>query len=140
MARQYNRERIYTKADSSGYNKAKQSESSRRVRFQRESGAWGTTINAEKQTPHMEKTHSSGKSYFADSVDTQALLDQYAGQGTLVLDRHGKFTNKEVVKDVPLPGSVIDTDGNEHAITGFTIHHSKQRTHIVPYAEKGDSK
>lgn len=140
LSRQYNRERIYTKADSSGYNKAKQSESSRRVRFQQESGAWGTTVNVEKQSPHMEKTHSSGKSYFADSVDTQALLDQYSGQGTLVLDRHGKFTNKEVVKDVPLPGSVIDTDGNEHAITGFTIHHSKQRTHIVPYAEKEDSK
>lgn len=140
LNRQYNRERIYTKADTSGYNKAKQSESSKRVRFQQESGAWGKNVNNDMQSPHVKKTRTAGKSYFSDGVDTQALLDQYSGKGTLVLDRHGKFTNKEVVKGVSLPGSVIDTDGNEHPITGFTIHHSKKRTHIVPYAEKGDSK
>lgn len=136
LARQYNRERIYTKADSSGYNKAKQSESAKRVHFQQVSGAWGKTINPEKQADHMESTRKAGKSYFADSVDVQQLLNKYAGTGELQLTAKGDFTNKEIIRNVNVPGKVIGIDGKEHPITGIKIHYSRKRTHVVPFAEK----
>lgn len=135
LNRQYNREKIYTKADVSSYNKAKHNESAKRVHFQQESGAWGKTINPEKQADHMESTRKAGKSYFADSVDVQQLLNKYAGTGELNPTRTG-FGNVEIIKGLNLPGNVITKDGEILPITGIKIHHSKKRTHVVPYTGK----
>lgn len=92
-------------------------------------GRWGSTINPEKQAPHMRSTSKKGKSYFEDDVDVQALFDKYAGTGKVELDRLGRRKNTEKVYlnyEVGVEGST----GKK--VSGFKIHHSKNRTHIVP--------
>ena len=62
------------------------------------SGEWGKTINPDKQLPHMESTHTPGKSYIYDSVDVQKLFDDYYGTGRLEHDRYVRPTNNEIVQ------------------------------------------
>lgn len=96
-------------------------------------GIWGTIINAEKQKDHMESTHIAGKSYLYDSEDPQKLLDEYSGKGRIERDRSGKRTNKEVVT----VDHVVGIDYNSGKETNvIKIHHSKNRTHIVPTSRK----
>ena len=97
------------------------------------SGEWGKTINPDKQLPHMESTCKDGKSYIYDSVDVQKLFDDYYGTGRLERDRYGRPTNKEIVQ---LGYSIgVNASDNSEA-TAIKIHHSKNRTHIVP--KKGE--
>lgn len=96
------------------------------------SGDWGTKINSEKQAPHMELTHTPGKSYLFKGEDPQKLLEKYSGQGRIELTRNGKRTNREIV--------ICDHDIGIDARSGKTnvlkIHHSKNRTHVVPRGSK----
>lgn len=95
------------------------------------SGEWGTKINSEKQAPHIESTAKKGKSYIYDSIDAQSLLDKYMGTGVLEVDRKGRRTNKEIIElDYPIGISVNENTTVETRV--FKIHHSKNRTHIVP--------
>lgn len=98
-------------------------------------GQWGTVINPEKQAHHMEKTREEGKSYIFDGEDPQKLYDQYHGKGRLERDRKGRRTNKEVVTIDHDIG--IDYTSGEKTDT-IKIHHSKNRTHIVPIRRKQD--
>lgn len=92
-------------------------------------GEYGTKINDEKQKPHIETTAEKGKSYLFDTVDPQELFDKYAGMGTMEKSIGGNHTNKEICK----ADSYIGIDGKSGRQTQiFKIHHSKQRTHIVP--------
>lgn len=134
LARDYSREKVVL-GPQKQYNKAKLRLDQRHTLAQIKSGAWGTKVNADKQAPHMKSTHGKGKSYFDDSVDAQKLVDKYTGKGKLIEQKNG-FSNRELVTGVKLPGKVITLDGTGLPITGFTIHHSKQRTHVVPYAKK----
>ena len=94
------------------------------------SGEWGTTINKEKQADHMGSTRKPGKSYLFDSEDPQELFDKYSGKGELIVTATGKRTNKERVK----VDHVVGVDYNSGEETQWiTIHHSKNRTHIVPF-------
>ncbi|WP_270350593.1 polymorphic toxin type 50 domain-containing protein [Ligilactobacillus ruminis] len=97
------------------------------------SSEWGKTINPDKQLHHMELTYKDGKSYIYDYVDVQKLFDDYYGTGRLKHDRYGRPTNKEIVQ---LGYSIgVNASDNSEA-TAIKIHHSKNRTHIVP--KKGE--
>ena len=98
-----------------------------------QTGEWGKKINPEKQLPHMESTHKTGKSYIYDSVDVQELFDKHYGTGRIELDRRGRRTNKEII-ELGYPIGINGADGSE--VTSIKIHHSEKRTHIVP--KKGD--
>lgn len=102
------------------------------VKSKLKDGRWSSTINNEKQKPHNELTREINKSYLFNSIDAQNLLDEYAGTGYLEKSRKGK-THKEVV-DVGYP---IGIDINSGKVTTLIkIHHSKKRTHIVPFSKK----
>ena len=98
-----------------------------------QTGEWGKKINPEKQLPHMESTHKTGKSYIYDSVDVQELFDKHYGTGRIELDRRGRRTNKEII-ELGYPIGINSSDGSE--VTSIKIHHSEKRTHVVP--KKGD--
>lgn len=117
------------------YNISKLSTGQKHIASQFKSGLWGQAINVEKQADHIKSTHLTGKSYFDDSVDVQALFDKYAGTGELAKTRRG-FSNTELITGLKIPGYVVTRDGELLLITGIKIHHSKNRTHIVPYTER----
>ena len=96
-------------------------------------GEYGTTINPEMQTPHMEGTVKEGKSYLFNDIDAQVLFNKYAGTGKMELDINRNFTNKEICQ----ADHYIGIDGRSKEKTkSFKIHHSKKRTHIVPKKEE----
>lgn len=97
-------------------------------------GKWGKVINPEKQATHNELTKEDGKSYLFKDVNAQLLFDKYAGTGILEKDRYGRRTNKEIV-DLGYPVGINASD--ESIATAIKIHHSKDRTHIIP--KKGDA-
>ena len=97
------------------------------------SGAYGAKINEEKQKPHMESTAGKGKSYLFDTVDPQKLFNEYAGTGTMEKDNLGRNRNIERCN----ADFYIGIDKITNTVTNrFKIHHSKQRTHIVPTRRK----
>lgn len=107
------------------------------VKSRLKDGRFGSTINPEKQAPHMESTRVEGKSYFFDGVDVQALFDKYAGTGVVERTNSGKRSNKEIVlldKNENI-GIVVSLKGVKRA-NAIKIHHSKKRTHIVPHFEE----
>lgn len=101
------------------------------------SGEWGTVINPEKQSSHMKATVKDGGSYFDDDVDVQDLFDRYAGTGKVERGLSGAYKNAEIIKDINVKGYVVTQNGDIVKATGIKIHHSKNRTHIVPFARKG---
>lgn len=135
LHRDYSREQVYSKSSVNQVKTVGLTEDQKYTQTKIVNGEWGTEINPEKQAPHMESTHIDGKSYFSDDVDTQDLLNKYAGTGHLNENKTG-YGNKELVKNVKLPGYVVTKNGKKLQITGITIHHSKKRTHIVPYTER----
>jgi hypothetical protein len=101
------------------------------------SGALGSRINPEKQIPHMKSTAGKGKSYFDDDVNVQSLFDKYAGTGYIERDRRGRRTHKEIIQTDDFSGTAVNKESSSKT-NSFKIHHSKKRTHIVPY-KGGDS-
>ena len=95
-------------------------------------GEFGSIINYEKQTPHMESSSGKNKSYLFDNIDPQRLFNDYAGTGYMEVRKNGEYTNKEVCKANFYVG--IDFHSKEKT-REFKIHHSKGRTHIVPKKE-----
>lgn len=92
-------------------------------------GEYGTKINQEKQKSHIEASVGEGKSYLFNSVNPQELFNKYAGTGIMELDINGNKTNKEIC----IADDNIGVDFNSRTKTKtFKIHHSKNRTHIVP--------
>lgn len=134
LNRNYDNEQLFTKEELNISNKLKDAnESYRHIATMISTGKWGTKINYEKQAPHIESTKINGKSYLFDSEDPQKLLDSYSGKGVLEKTKNGKFTNKEIVKIDHKVG--IDYNANKET-SWVKIHHSKDRTHIVPYLPK----
>lgn len=96
-------------------------------------GEYGTIINNEKQRPHMESTAGPDKSFLFDRVGSQELFNTYAGTGIMELDRNGNYTNKEIC----MCKNIIGVDRQSNSETNMIkIHHSKRRTHIVPYFKR----
>ncbi|MEY8662751.1 polymorphic toxin type 50 domain-containing protein [Ligilactobacillus faecis] len=76
-------------------------------------------MNPDKQESHMESTRIEGKSYLYDSEDPQALLDEYSGREIVEVDH------------------IVGIDYNTGEETDWIkIHHSKRRTHIVPFKKQ----
>lgn len=130
LTRQYDREQIVR--NTIKLDKVTKTPSQLHVETMLESGQWGKKINPEKQAPHMESTRVEGKSYLYDNEDPQALMDKYAGKGNLNRTKNG-FGNKEVVSVDHIIG--IDYNSGEET-NWIKIHHSKKKTHIVPYKPK----
>lgn len=101
------------------------------VKSRLKDGVYGSVINNEKQAPHMKSTATKGKSYFFEDVDVQKLFDEYAGTGIVERDRNGKRLNKEVVLLDKIIGVAVSEKGT-YKTNRMKIHHSKNRTHIVP--------
>lgn len=118
----YNSTRDYDKLKSNYY-----------VKNNIKKGVWGNKINREKQAPHNELTREVGKSYLYKNINSQDLFDRYAGRGILEKTLTGKYSNKEICSSDVAIGIDFRT-GRETKM--FKIHHSKNRTHIVPYIEK----
>ena len=83
-----------------------------------------------------------GKSYLADGVDPQKLVDEYHGTGDLKIKNAYKNWGK---KEFIMSDKVIGYDVN--ILTGeitptryFSIHYSKRGTHIVPRKEPNNGK
>lgn len=107
------------------------------VKSRLKDGRFGSVINSEKQSPHIKSTATKGKSYFEDDVDVQKLFDKYAGTGFVERQRDGKVRkNTELVIASDFQGIAVNLEGN-FKTNMFKIHHSKNRTHIVPI-KKGD--
>lgn len=107
------------------------------VKSRLKDGRFGSVINSEKQSPHIKSTATKGKSYFEDDVDVQKLFDKYAGTGFVERQRDGKVRkNTELVIVSDFEGIAVNLEGN-FKTNMFKIHHSKNRTHIVPI-KKGD--
>lgn len=98
------------------------------------SGAFGSTINPEKQAPHNELTRTEGRSYFFDGVNVQELFNKYAGTGIIERDNKGSRRNTEFVFTDEIIGVAVSEKGTKQT-KAIKIHHSKNRTHIVPVKE-----
>nr|DAY58267.1 MAG TPA: minor capsid protein [Caudoviricetes sp.] len=103
------------------------------VKSRLKDGRYGSVINAEKQAPHMKSTAKAGKSYFNDDVDVQGLFDKYAGTGVVETNKNGRMNKEKIMTD-----SFLGFDYRSGLeVKGFKIHHSANRTHLVPW--KGES-
>lgn len=94
---------------------------------------FGKFVNREMQAPHMQSSHVEGRSYLYDDVDPQELMKNYAGTGEMEVDANGNPTNKETIE----VDFMVGIDANAGQPTNlFKIHHSKKRTHIVPFSRR----
>lgn len=108
------------------------------IKHKIKTGEWRTTINREKQLPHMESSRIEGKSYLYDTEDPQKLFDEYSGKGEL-----NRLFNDKGHKERVEIDHVVGVDYNSGEETKWIIiHHSKGRTHIVPFKKikKGEDK
>lgn len=97
-------------------------------------GVFGTKINDNMQKPHNYSTRASDKSYLLENIDAQKLFNKYAGTGIVRKDRHGRTHVEICVADKNI--GYARWAGKKTNM--FAIHHSKKRTHIIPYIEKGE--
>lgn len=121
-----------------GYGALKVQYADARIQSRITSGKTNTTVLAGKQGKHIlgHNNFIEGRSYLNSNEDVQALVNKYAGTGTLVRDASGKWAHKEVVTaDHPVGFAVSQVDGSATETSTFTIHYSKKGVHIVPKKE-----
>lgn len=110
------------------------------IKSEIEKGNIKLEINHEKQAKHIkgEPEYKEGKSYLTISEkEAQEIINQKSGTGIVVLDKNGKWKNKELINCDSQIG--IDVDSNTGAETSTdkgTIHYSKTGTHLVPRKEE----
>nr|WP_308565202.1 phage minor capsid protein [uncultured Peptostreptococcus sp.] len=95
-------------------------------------------IHDGKQGKHIVGHNNyGGKSYLADRVDPQELVDGYHGTGDYKITSPSKNWNKkEFVLGEDIIGFVVDESTGEVTPTRyFSIHYSKKGTHVVPRKE-----
>ncbi len=88
-------------------------------------------INVDKQARHMIDTVQGTRSYLAEGVNAQKLLDDFAGTGDFIQ------SYKEVVNTGNTVGYYVDqVTGVAQETSRITIHYSKTGAHIVPAPPK----
>lgn len=96
--------------------------------------------NHEKQAKHIkgEPEYKEGKSYLTISEkEAQEIINQKSGTGIVVLDKNGKWKNKELINCDSQIGIDVDSNtGEETSTDKGTIHYSKTGTHLVPRKEE----
>ncbi|SEN91833.1 Phage minor capsid protein 2 [Peptostreptococcus russellii] len=100
-------------------------------------------IHDGKQGKHIVGHNNyGGKSYLADGVDPQKLVDKYQGTGDLKITNPTKnWIKKEFVFGKDIMGFVVDeVSGKVTPTRYFSIHYSKKGTHIVPRKEPSNGK
>lgn len=92
-----------------------------------------TEINIDKQKRHTKLDHIPGRSYINGGCKyAQELVDKHCGKGEPILDRKGKWTNKERFIDDEIIGVHIDTNGAETSTKRGVIAYSKTGSHVYP--------
>lgn len=92
-----------------------------------------TEINIDKQKRHTKLDHIPGRSYINGGCKyAQELVDKHCGKGEAILDRKGKWTNKERFIDDEIIGVHIDTNGAETSTKRGIIAYSKTGSHVYP--------
>lgn len=92
-----------------------------------------TEINIDKQKRHTKLDHIPGRSYINGGCKyAQELVDKHCGKGEAILDRKGKWTNKERFIDDEIIGVHIDTNGAETSTKRGVIAYSKTGSHVYP--------
>lgn len=83
-----------------------------------------------------------GKSYLADGVDPQKLVDEYHGTGDLkIKNAYKNWGRKEFIMSDKVIGYDVNILTGEITPTRyFSIHYSKRGTHIVPRKEPNNGK
>lgn len=100
-------------------------------------------IHEGKQGKHIVGHNNyDGKSYLAEGVDPQELVDAYHGTGDYKITSPNKnWVKKEFVFGKDTMGFVVDEVTGEITPTRyFSIHYSKNGTHIVPRKEPNNGK
>jgi hypothetical protein len=94
-------------------------------------GSLKDSINREKQARHLEN-FNTGKSYiYGNEKDAEELYNKLKGTGEAIVDRKGKWTNKErVTNDSP-----VGVDKNTGETKNAMIVYSKTGSHIYPRKE-----
>lgn len=121
-----------------GYGALKVQYADARIQDRIKTGKTSTSVLAGKQGKHIlgHNNYTEGRSYLNSNEDVQALVNKYAGTGTIVRDASGKWAHKEVVTaDHPIGFAVSQVDGSATETSTFTIHYSKKGVHIVPKKE-----
>ena len=85
----------------------------------------------------IQQHNDMNAAYVVFPFDVQKLFDKYAGTCFVERQRDGKVRkNTELVIASDFQGIAVNLEGN-FKTNMFKIHHSKNRTHIVPI-KKGD--
>ena len=110
------------------------------IKSEIEKGNIKLEINHEKQAKHIkgEPEYKEGKSYLTISEkEAQEIINQKSGAGIVVLDKNGKWKNKELINCDSQIGIDVDSNSGEDTSTDKgTIHYSKTGTHLVPRKEE----
>ena len=110
------------------------------IKSEIEKGNIKLEINHEKQAKHIkgEPEYKEGKSYLTISEkEAEEIINQKSGAGIVVLDKNGKWKNKELINCDSQIGIDVDSNtGEETSTDKGTIHYSKTGTHLVPRKEE----
>ena len=99
-------------------------------------GIVSKTINHDMQGKHIlgHKEYKHGRSYLLEGVSAQDLVDKYSGTGHAIEEKKtGQWKQREAIDaDVNIGVNIDPITGEKTLTNRFTIHYSKNRTHIVP--------
>lgn len=97
------------------------------------------SVHEGKQGKHIKghPNYIDGRSYITIPYeDIQPLVDKYAGTGTLVFNRNGKWNKQEIISSDTIIGYAVNIKSKAETITKcFKIHYSNSGVHIVPKKE-----
>lgn len=104
------------------------------------SGEYNLKVNGQ-QNKHILGHHDykPGRSYLLDDVDTQELVNKYAGTGSIQRDRKNRWRNQEIISISDFVGfNMPEKNGQIELTRTFKIMYGKKGVHIVPIDDKGD--
>lgn len=109
------------------------------IKLDIQSEKYSLLVNPDKQNRHMiGNGYIQGRSAITIGMkELQSLVNQFAGAGTVILDRKGEWKNQEIIDFGREVGYTVNKDGREVKTSKAKIHYSKTGVHVVPYSGKG---